>query len=144
MAKPEDAAKPGDAAKPEDVVRAFCDAVSKRDAEVLRPLLADGAVYHNVGMVPSVGVEAVLANLEGQWQMFSVVYDFQVRNLAASGDVVLTERVDVVGADGGSMPVPVMGAFEVRDGRITHWRDYFDTGLIARMSAGDDVSDLVP
>ena len=128
----------------EDVVRTFCEAVSKRDTELLRPLLADGVVYHNIGMAPTVGVEETLANIAGQWKQFTGIYDFEIRNLAAAGDVVLTERVDTVGAEGHSMPVPLMGIFEVRGGRIAAWRDYFDTGLLAKMGAGEDVSGLVP
>ena len=33
-----------------DIVRKFCDLMEKRDAEALRPLIADDAVYQNVGM----------------------------------------------------------------------------------------------
>jgi limonene-1,2-epoxide hydrolase len=52
--------------------------------------------------------------------------EFRIRNVAEDGDAVLTERVDVLTANGIAAPVPVMGTFEVRDGRIVAWRDYFD------------------
>src|SRR5262245_46295661 len=68
--KPVVASEEGPMRSPEEVVREFCAVVSKRDTELLRPLLADGIVYHNIGMAPTTGVDAVLANLEGQWQMF--------------------------------------------------------------------------
>ena len=55
---------------PEEVVREFCAAVSKRDEGVLRPLLADDAIYQNVGMEASRGIEAVIENVAGQWAMF--------------------------------------------------------------------------
>jgi limonene-1,2-epoxide hydrolase len=129
---------------PEAVVRQFCDAVAKRDPELIRPLLTDDVVYMNVGMPATTGLEAVIANVQGQWEMFTGVYEFQIRHLASVGDVVLTERVDVVGTEGRSMPVPLMGAFEVHDGKIACWRDYFDSGLIAKMMGGEDVSGLVP
>ena len=61
--------------------------------------------------------------------------------MAAAGDVVLTERIDHIGSGDVSFPVPVMGVFEVRDGKIARWRDYFDTGLLGKMMAGEDVSD---
>ena len=32
-----------------------------------------------------------------------------------------------------------MGAFDLRDGKIVAWRDYFDMGLIGRLMAGEDV-----
>ena len=89
---------------PEEVVREFCAAVSKRDEGVLRPLLADDAIYQNVGMEASRGIEAVIENVAGQWAMFPEAYEFDMVNLAVSGSVVLTERIDRVGVGGG---VPV-------------------------------------
>ena len=47
-------------------------------------------------------------------------------------------------ANGVMAPVPVMGTFEVRDGRIVQWRDYFDMGLTARLIGGEDVTSLLP
>ena len=43
-----------------------------------------------------------------------------------AGDVVLTERVDVFVYPDKTIELPVMGTFEVRDGKIAAWRDYFD------------------
>src|SRR6476661_6604434 len=104
---------------PEEVVREFCAAVSKRDEGVLRPLLADDAIYQNVG------IEAVIENVAGQWAMFPETYEFDMVNLAVSGSVVLTERIDRVGVGGGVpvAPVPVMGRFEVQNEKITAWYD---------------------
>jgi limonene-1,2-epoxide hydrolase len=127
----------------EAVVREFCVSVSQRDEGLVRPLLAADVVYHNIGMDPSVGIDATVENLAGQWAMFATTYEFEVRHLAAAGDVVLTERIDHIGSGDVSFPVPVMGVFEVRDGKIARWRDYFDTGLLGKMMAGEDVSKLV-
>lgn len=127
----------------EAIVREFCTVVSKRDVALVRPLFGDGVVYHNVGMVPSAGLADVLANLEGQWAMFDV-YEFEILNLSVSGNTVLTERVDTIGSGGARWPLPVMGAFFVDDGKITAWRDYFDSALIGKLMAGEDVADLVP
>jgi limonene-1,2-epoxide hydrolase len=128
---------------PEEVVREFCASVSKRDEGLVRPLLADDVVYHNIGMAPSVGIDATVENLAGQWAMFPTTYEFEMRTAAAAGDVVLTERIDHIGSVETSYPVPVMGAFEVRDGKIVRWRDYFDTGLLGKMMGGEDVSGLI-
>ena len=40
--------------------------------------------------------------------------------------VVLTERTDRFKVGGKWVELPVMGTFELRDGLITAWRDYFD------------------
>ena len=48
-------------------------------------------------------------------------------HLAADGPVVLTERLDrFTWPTGDVAELPVMGTFEVHDGKITQWRDYFD------------------
>ena len=61
--------------------------------------------------------------------------DMRVDNLAVAsiGARVLTERVDhIIGPDGNpSMSFRVMGIFETQDGKITAWRDYFDTAGLA-------------
>src|SRR3546814_14611690 len=52
--------------------------------------------------------------------------EFQVLAIAAAGGTVLTERVDVFRYPGKAISLPVMGAFEVVDGKIAASRDYFD------------------
>jgi limonene-1,2-epoxide hydrolase len=52
--------------------------------------------------------------------------EFRVRNIVGEGSVVLTERVDVFVMPNVTVELPVMGTFEVRDGKIAAWRDYFD------------------
>ncbi len=132
-------------AYPIEVVGAFCDAMSKRDPEALRDFLADGVVYQNAGMAAKEGVEDVLADLAGQFAMFPDSYEYRMVNIAGDGEVVLTERVDMInGFDGSVHGVPVMGTFVVRRRKISRWTDYFDTGLIAKMLSGEDYAGLVP
>lgn len=49
-----------------------------------------------------------------------------VVNLLSEGRVVMVERVDYLAAPDRTISVPMAGVFEVRDGQITAWRDYFD------------------
>jgi limonene-1,2-epoxide hydrolase len=126
-------------------VQEFCDLMVKRDAESLRPYLADDVVYQNTGMPAARGVEEVLANLAAQFAMFPDSYEYTTINAAADGAVVMNERLDhVKGPDGKVHALPVMGTFIVRDGKITRWTDYWDTGLIGKMMSGEDYSELVP
>jgi limonene-1,2-epoxide hydrolase len=127
------------------IVREFCDLMIKRDPETLRPYFADGAVYQNTGMPASVGVEAIIENLGGQFAIFPDSYEYKTINLAADGDVVLTERLDLIRIPDGSVHgVPVMGTFVLRNGKIVRWTDYFDSSLPMKMMAGEDVSALIP
>ncbi len=131
---------------PVDIVRKFCDLMEKRDAEALRPLIADDAVYQNVGMPASSGVDAIVENMAAQFSMFPDAYAFEIVNMASDGAVVLTERLDYIQAPDGSKPaVPVMGTFIVgEDGKITRWTDYFDVSLTVKLLQGEDISALVP
>ena len=129
---------------PESVVRDFCAAVAKRDEVGVRALVTDDVVYLNVGMTPARGIDETIAALAGMWAMFPDGFDFAINRLAVDGSTVLTERVDSLASAGIVSPIPVMGAFDVRDGRVCSWRDYFDMALVGRMMAGEDVSDVVP
>jgi limonene-1,2-epoxide hydrolase len=127
------------------LVRQFCDLMVKRDAPALRPFLTDDAVYQNTGTPATVGGDAIIENLAGQFGAFPDSYEYRVINLAATGDVVLTERLDMIRTPAGELVgVPVMGAFSVRDGKIARWTDYWDLGLPTKMMTGEDTGALVP
>lgn len=130
-------------ASPADVVREFCSAIGRKDRAAVESLLDDKVVYHNVGSEPAVGRDATLAAVQFQLDMFDPI-EFRIRTLAAAGDTVLTERVDVITANGITAPVPVMGTFETHDGRIVAWRDYFDMSLVGKLMAGEKVDSLLP
>jgi limonene-1,2-epoxide hydrolase len=115
---------------PIELVRRFCAAWSD-NAEVaeLSAFFTDDAVYHNIPMAPITGREAIANNIAtfirpGAPGIESI--EFRVVNIAANGPVVMTERVDVFTLPGKSFELPVMGIFEVSDGKINAWRDYFD------------------
>jgi limonene-1,2-epoxide hydrolase len=113
----------------EEVVREFCDAVSQRDADVLRPYFSDDVVYHNIPMDPAEGIEATMAVIDMFMNMAESL-EFEIHHLASDGTTVLTERTDTFTMKGKTAPLPVMGAFRVEDGKITAWRDYFDMGQV--------------
>ena len=110
---------------PTDIVRRFCAAWGDGDLDALMAYFTDDAVYHNIPVDPVTGKEAIRATVAGFTQGVEKI-EFRVNNLATDGDVVLTERVDVFHLPGKTIELPVMGTFEVRDGKIAAWRDYFD------------------
>jgi limonene-1,2-epoxide hydrolase len=111
---------------PIDVVRRFCDAWSAGDLDALMAFFTDDAVYHNIPIEPVTGVEAIRSTIAGFTQGVEKI-EFRVDNIASSDSaVVLTERVDIFALPGKAIELPVMGTFEVRDGKIAAWRDYFD------------------
>jgi limonene-1,2-epoxide hydrolase len=110
-----------------DLVQRFCEAFGKgASAEELLDFFTADAVYHNIPIDPVTGHDGIL----GMISMFLAPdshIEFRVRHIAGEGDVVMTERVDVFQLpDNKTIELPVMGTFEVRDGKIAAWRDYFD------------------
>jgi limonene-1,2-epoxide hydrolase len=125
----------GAAEDPERVVRDLCEAFAKHDAEALRPFLTDDVVYHNIPMEPAVGVDAAIDFIDGFFAMCESMV-IETLHLAVRDNVVLTERVDTFTVGEIVAPLPVMGTFEVRDGKISAWRDYFDMAQITTMLSG--------
>jgi len=109
----------------EKVVRDFCAAFSRRDIDELLTFFSDDAIYHNIPMAPAKGTDEIRATLE----MFvpgSPEISFELLNVAAAGPVVFTERIDRMTIAGNKVAAPVCGVFEILDGKIAAWRDYFD------------------
>ena len=110
---------------PTEIVSDFCAAWARLDLDELLGYFTPDAVYHNIPVDPVVGVDAIRAMM----QMFTTGVDrieFRVNNIASAGNVVMTERVDVFVQPDKKIELPVMGTFEVVDGKIAAWRDYFD------------------
>ncbi|HEV3131907.1 MAG TPA: limonene-1,2-epoxide hydrolase family protein [Acidimicrobiales bacterium] len=120
----------------ERVVRDFCATFEKHDAEALRPFFTDDVVYHNIPMDPAVGVDDAVAFIAGFFAMCESMV-IETLHLAVRGNVVLTERVDTFTVGQIVAPLPVMGTFEIRDGKISAWRDYFDLTQITKALSGD-------
>ncbi len=116
--------------RPIDVVRGFCAAWSDNLGTIqLAAFFTDHAVYHNIPQAPVTGWEAIASLIDsfirpGPPRIESI--EFRVINIAANGPVVMTERVDVFRVADKSFELQVMGTFEITDGKINAWRDYFD------------------
>jgi limonene-1,2-epoxide hydrolase len=118
-----------------DLVSAFCRAWSNRNVDELLDYFTDDAVYHNMPMAPLRGKAAIKAILD---QIISPTtwIEWEMLNLAESGDVVFTERVDRFEMGGKKVELPVAGVFEIEGGKIRAWRDYFDMAAWTRQTTG--------
>ncbi len=119
----------------EQVVREFCAAVREGDPQLLRAFLSEDVVYHNIPLEPAEGIDATMNVMSSFLEMFEEL-EFEVHHLASDGSTVLTERTDHFTKNGKKVPLPVMGAFHVVDGKITAWRDYFDMGQVSAILGG--------
>ena len=125
---------------PIDVVRRFCAAWSDNiGTPDLAAFFTDDAIYHNIPQAPVSGRENIADNIDSYIRPGPPgieAIEFRVINMAANGSIVMTERLDVFKLSDRSFGLPVMGTFEVRDGKIDAWRDYFDMNqFISRMGA---------
>jgi limonene-1,2-epoxide hydrolase len=114
---------------PLETVHAFLAAAEKRDYDVSLELLAEDVEYQNMPLPAVHGREAVRETLEA---LLSLCTGFEVvtHREVASGNLVMNERTDRFLLKGEWVDLPVAGVFEVVDGRITLWRDYFDLPTI--------------
>jgi limonene-1,2-epoxide hydrolase len=110
---------------PEETVNAFCDAIATGDLDAIVGHFTPDAVYHNIPMAAVQGTDAIRATLASFMSPETKVV-FEVTHQAVNGNVVLNERVDIFTTGDKVISIPVMGTFEVVDGKIAAWRDYFD------------------
>ena len=112
-----------------EVVHAFMAAAEKRDYDAAMALLTDDIEYQNMPLPPVHGKAAVRETLEA---LLALCTDSEwvVHRELASGDLVMNERTDRFEMGGKWVDLPVAGVFELRDGRIALWRDYFDLPTI--------------
>ncbi|MEH3154118.1 MAG: nuclear transport factor 2 family protein [Gordonia paraffinivorans] len=106
-------------------------------------LLDDDLLYQNVGL-PSIRTSRRTIAL---FRHFTRVGRFDVVVHRAAGEddgTVLNERTDLIGVGPFVMTFWVCGVFEVRDGRITLWRDYFDVAAMVAATGRAVVGVLVP
>ncbi len=116
-------------------VRRFCEAFGRRDAEEILSFFTEDAVYHNMPLPPVKGKAAIRTVLDMFLKPAQHV-EFVMLNLAAAGNTVFTERLDKFILGARTVELPVAGVFEVKDGKIAAWRDYFDMATWTRQTSG--------
>lgn len=117
-------------------IRRFCDAFSRRDPDEILGYFTDDAIYHNMPMPPVQGKTGIKTVLD-MFLKASQSAEFIILKIAEGEDgSVLTERLDKFALGGKKIELPVMGAFELTDGKIAAWRDYFDMAAWTRQTTG--------
>jgi limonene-1,2-epoxide hydrolase len=119
----------------EALVREFCEAWSKLDADLLTDYFTEDGVYHNIPLAPLNGKAAIREFLTG-FLAGAEAAEFRMVNVVSSADVVMTERIDAFRLAGRDGSFPVCGIFEIRDGKIAAWRDYFDMAQVTAFMTG--------
>jgi limonene-1,2-epoxide hydrolase len=113
------------------IIREFIEAWSRLDPGELAAYFAEDGVYHNMPMGPVSGranVEELIRGFTASWSETT----WDVVNVVSSGDLVIAERLDRTRAGDKSVDLPCVGVFELEDGKIKTWRDYFDFATYQR------------
>ncbi len=113
----------------ERAVLRFCDLWAKQDVEAMLSCFTPDAHYIDMPLPPRRGLDEIRAYIQGIFTTFTC--EIETLHIASSGNIVFTERVDYLTRTDGekpTVPLPVTGVMEMKDGKIRRWRDYLDLG----------------
>ena len=114
---------------PLETIKAFTDAIAVKDYDTAFAYVADDCEYDNVPLGAVRGPAAMRAVLEPFFAP-TLENEFVIRRQLADGPLVFLDRLDRHRLATGWVELPVTGIFEVHDGKISFYRDYFDAATI--------------
>jgi limonene-1,2-epoxide hydrolase len=126
------------------LVERFLELMSAKDIDGAMKLLAADVVYENVGLPTVRGRERVRRLGKATLGLAGAGFEVYTHTISATGSTVLTERTDVLKFRRLRVQFWVCGRFDVRDGQIVLWRDYFDQANILAATARGLLGVIVP
>lgn len=112
---------------PDEMVTEFIRRIEAKDVTGAFELCADDVVYQNVPMTPVHEGKQAAVGFLAPFVAGADEVAWPVHRQAATGDVVMNERTDRFRFGDKWVEVRVVGVWEVSDGAIVLWRDYFDS-----------------
>lgn len=106
-------------------IRRFLEACVRADPDEFAGYFTEDAVWWNSPWEPIRGRARIRETLRRGAERMTAL-PWEIRHIVSDGDVVMTERVDRFLVGDNRVNVPSMGIFELRDGKIAAWRDYWD------------------
>lgn len=110
---------------PAETVKRFLSIMMEKDYDRGLALVAPDTEYDNVPIGKVAGPEGIRAVLEPFFAP-TITNEYKVLREVVDGATVILERLDRHLLESGWVELPVTGIFEVKDGKIALWRDYFD------------------
>jgi limonene-1,2-epoxide hydrolase len=124
------------------IVEQFLCALQAGDLDAMAAALDEDLVYENVGFPTIRGRARTLKVFESA--RGRVGFEILIRRIASDGESVITERTDAVVIGRLRIQMWICGVFEVHEGRIILWRDYFDLFDAAKGVVRAAVGAVVP
>ncbi|MED5811637.1 limonene-1,2-epoxide hydrolase family protein [Mycolicibacterium sp. 050232] len=123
-------------------VETFLNALQEQDFDTAESALAQNLVYQNVGFPTVYGRNRAMKLFRSMPGRMG--FEVKIHRIAADGAAVLTERTDALTFGPMRLQFWVCGVFEVHEGRITLWRDYFDMFDMLKATVRGLVGVVVP
>ncbi|MFN6554143.1 limonene-1,2-epoxide hydrolase family protein [Mycolicibacterium septicum] len=123
-------------------VETFLNALQEQDYDTAENTLAQNLVYQNVGFPTIYGRNRAIKLFRSM--PASMGFEVKIHRIAADGASVITERTDALTFGPLRVQFWVCGVFEVYEGRITLWRDYFDLFDFTKATVRGLVGVVVP
>ncbi|MFK7916089.1 MAG: limonene-1,2-epoxide hydrolase family protein [Pseudomonadales bacterium] len=114
-----------------DIIRDFVSQWSTLDASLLASYFTEDGCYYNMPTQPVRGrdkVEGFIKQFMANW----TATEWDILNITESGNIVYCERLDRTKTTSGNVDLPCFGVFEMENGKIKEWRDYFDLGTFMK------------
>ena len=119
----------------EEIVTSFIHAVERKDFAGALALVSDDVEYDNVPMSKVYGPEGIRSVLE-PFLAGADEIEWVVHRQVSNATTVMNERTDRFHIAGRWLEVPVVGVWEIRNGKIALWRDYFDMQTMTAQMGG--------
>ena len=118
-------------------IKAFIAAWSNLDVDELVGYFCEDGIYYNMPAQPVQGHEKLKLFIEGfiaKWTKTT----WETLNIIGEGNVVIVERLDRTDVGDIKVDLPCCGVFEMEEGKIKIWRDYFDMGTYTKPFSKDE------
>lgn len=112
---------------PSEVVTAFFEANQRMDLEEVLAFMTEDVVFDTIAMPAGIlhGKAAVRDSFKNYFAGVTAIEEHTVRQFG-SGNLVCNERLHRIEMGGKWMDLRTASIFELRDGKIAMWNDYWD------------------
>jgi len=118
-----------------EIIQDFINAWSRLDTDELVSYFTEDGIYYNMPADPVQGhdnLKAFIAGFTANW----TTTQWDTLHIMGQGDVVFAERLDRTKAGDVNVDLPCCGVFEMENGKIKVWRDYFDMATFMKPFGG--------
>lgn len=115
------------------VVHEMIAAWNRVDFQAVADLFTEDGILHSIMLEPKVGRETIRKHLTTlrSAQPGSRI-DIDIQHIGVIDGLVFTERLDNLFIEGKAGQVPTIGIMEIKDGKVHHWREFYDLQTMRR------------